>query len=115
MSREQTANVAEKRQPLPEPDIAACNFLEVDDFPGRVLARRFILDPSLPVEHIRYPHLKAYCENGLDIDLWIRSVDGQNFVANQLGSKEMELIFEAGQDARVRLVSNMRYATQGTC
>jgi len=54
--------------------------------------------------HIGYPHLKAYCENGLDVDLWIRSVDDQNFVANENGSQEMTLVFEAGRDVRVRLV-----------
>ena len=104
MSRQQTANLAERRPPLPDPDIAACNFIEVDNFPGRVLARRFILDPSLPTEHVRYPYLKAFYKLGLDADLWIRSVDDQNFLTNVIGSKDMELIFETEGDARVRLV-----------
>lgn len=45
---EQTSNSAKASQPLTQPAVTACNFLKVLNFPGRVLTRRFVLDPSLP-------------------------------------------------------------------
>jgi len=74
MPHQQTANFVQMRQSLSEPDIPACNLLEVRNISGRVLARRFVLDPSLPREHPHDLHLKVFSGTGMEVDLWIRLV-----------------------------------------
>ena len=119
MSHQQTANGAETTRPLPEPTVAACNFFQVLDIPGPTFVRKIVVDPSIPKRQSNASNynIRVDCRPhaALDVDVWIRPVASKDVTRMISTSNRTYLDFDAGRDARVRVVRGVRVFAWDHC